>query len=363
MNVLLDLFPDENWNMFLLSANPNISLQDIIERPDWGWDWMQFSGSKGISWQEIMKNKHLSWNWTIVLKRKDIVFSDALNIIQEKFFSVPIEELSYNVKWKDVKENLLFKWNWKILSKNPNITIQNIIDNSKLPWDWYCISRRPDITLDYVLENPDLHWYYENFKFPQNRDSQLNKTLTDEKSIIKFLIEKYNDRNSIWYEISSHPLITMSIVNSYPKLPWNYNGLSLNPSITWSDIRKYCYKQWNFYYISQNPSITFDIVLKYPDYPWDFTQLSRNPSITIQDIIDYPDPSKICELFLTKKWNFNCISENTFGWERDKDYKNILKLIVNFTIFSNENIPKYLMMEILQNFTKFSFYELNILML
>lgn len=359
MNVLLDLYPNEKWDMKRLSCNPNITIQDIIKYIHLDWNWIYISSRDDIPWQDIIKYIHLDWDWDNILRRKDIVFSDVLNIIQQnKIFNVPIQDISYNVKWNDIYNNKNFDWDWVYVSINPNITIQNIIDNINFPWQWKRVSCRPDITLDYVLENPDLRWYYENLKFPKNTDSQL---FTDEKSIIKFLIKRYNDRNSIWYDISKDPLITMSIVINYPKLPWNYNGLSLNPSITWSDIRKYCYKHWNWNNISQNPSITFDIVLKYPDYPWDFTQLSRNPSITIQDIIDYPDPSKVCELFAGKKWDFANISANTFGFKRNEDYRNIVKFTINFTIFCNGNIPKYLMMEILQDFTRFSYYELYFL--
>ena len=35
-------------------------------------------------------------------------------------------------------------WDWYLLSRNPLITIRDVLDHSYLPWNWYYLSRNPN---------------------------------------------------------------------------------------------------------------------------------------------------------------------------------------------------------------------------
>jgi len=55
-------------------------------------------------------------------------------------------------------ENLDKPWSWEFLSKNPSITMKDVLENPELPWSWIWLSQNPNITFKDVLENPDKPW-------------------------------------------------------------------------------------------------------------------------------------------------------------------------------------------------------------
>jgi len=40
-----------------------------------------------------------------------------------------------------------------LLSQNPNITMQNVLDNPEMPWNWYWLSKNPNITYKFIVEH------------------------------------------------------------------------------------------------------------------------------------------------------------------------------------------------------------------
>jgi hypothetical protein len=51
-------------------------------------------------------------------------------------------------------------WTWYDLGKNPNISLQWIVDHPHLPWNWSGISYNRDITLRWLLDNLDNNWQW-----------------------------------------------------------------------------------------------------------------------------------------------------------------------------------------------------------
>ena len=63
------------------------------------------------------------------------------------------------------------QWDWYQLSRNPNITIQDILSRPDKQWDWACLSRYANITIKDVLNNPDKPWnwsFYQLIKIKIN---------------------------------------------------------------------------------------------------------------------------------------------------------------------------------------------------
>ena len=52
-------------------------------------------------------------------------------------------------------------WDWDYISRNPNITMKDILEHHEFPWDWDYISRNPNITLKDILEHPDKPWNWQ----------------------------------------------------------------------------------------------------------------------------------------------------------------------------------------------------------
>ncbi len=81
---------------------------------------------------------------------------------------------------------------WGTLSDNPNITWENIQQNTDKPWNWRSISQNPNITLENILQHPDKPWswfclsYNKGlFKLPQAKLVECIRQYTAAKSIAR----------------------------------------------------------------------------------------------------------------------------------------------------------------------------------
>ena len=139
-----------------------------------------------------------------------------------------------------------FEFAGRYISKNPNVTMADVLNNPQIKWNSYELSRNPAFTLDDFRANP--------------------------------LIER------------SRP------------------GLSLNPNVTMADFRRGMpWTVWNRGELSQNPNITINDILSATNDnftgTWNFYDLSRFANITIEDIYATPHlPWNIKEFALRGKF-------------------------------------------------------------
>lgn len=49
-------------------------------------------------------------------------------------------------------------WNWTILSRNPNITMDDVLARPDKAWNWGSLSLNPNITIKIVLEHSTRSW-------------------------------------------------------------------------------------------------------------------------------------------------------------------------------------------------------------
>jgi hypothetical protein len=181
------------------------------------------------------------------------------------------------------------EWDWYALSENPNININDMINNPKLPFVWELATTNPSISLNDILTNSNKSWN--------------------------------------WNKVSYRDDLTIDIVNSY-NVPWNtkyfpkgvyttkyvlencdtndlsvINFLSRNKTLTIQNILSNLHLKWNWSALSNNPSITFDNILSTLHLPWDWNKISKSSKITINDIIkyynlpwDWAELTKICHI-------------------------------------------------------------------
>jgi hypothetical protein len=276
------------WNFWLLSSNPNITMQDLENNKKLPWDYTAVSFNPNIRLEYVQEHLGLPWDWHLlssVIPISDIMSTQG----DDPEYKWSWAGMSSNVTLTEefLIQNLKHDWNWDVivanmslefiemnelwlrekvedydfwLSFNPNVTLeytqtfdcdwdnfsdqgnfpfQQVLDNIDLPWSWYHLSKRIDI--NDIIKSADLQWDWD-------------------------VISEYN------------PTITMQIVNDNPELPWNKSLLQLNSGITMKDlslatqgVEKYFEIDYNN--ISRNPNLTIDFYLRHKS---NFDQINSN---------------------------------------------------------------------------------------
>jgi hypothetical protein len=173
-----------------VSRNPNIKMHMVVSNLDKPWDWYYLSINKGIRLSDISNNPDMPWDWEAICDRNDLTLK-FFEKNKDKFNTVHIELLSCaspsseielivckypDLDWEygemGVKDGLSYinfhidtilklwdkPWDWYELSfNNPNISIDDIINNPELPWSFYGIHRRKDITLNDIIRLVDVY--------------------------------------------------------------------------------------------------------------------------------------------------------------------------------------------------------------
>lgn len=229
---LLNKYPNNNWNWYALSANPNITLQFIknnyllMDK----WNIHNISSNPNLTWEIVENNLEFNWNWKNItcnpnitleiiesnpkyFNNKDDIARNPNNIVNkssdtwnlylqtpDKYVDYAITSRNPNFTWETIISypTRLLNWDWNAISRNPNITWENIISNLHLPWNW-----------DKVLENPNVMW----------EDIKLNK---------KKILQSKNCKIIWWYHFSYNPNLTYEIVVSNSRVRWCWLAISSN---------------------------------------------------------------------------------------------------------------------------------------
>lgn len=167
------------------------------------------------------------------------------------------------------------KWDWGALSSNPNISFEDMINNSRLYFHWRRsgLSEHPEISIDDILSDP---------------------------------------RGWKWEFLSQNRSISLQDIESNPTLPWKYDFVSKNPNLTMTFVKRNLNKKWDWSEISQNPGITLENILDNPDLPWEYHTLIQNSNITPIDIKENPMRTFYSRHtgFLSSQWDHNYLGMN-----------------------------------------------------
>jgi len=216
----------------MLSYNPNITLEYVIDR-------------KHCNWNNLILNKTLGKN----ISNYDIY--ENYKYILNKYYHFNILYELYET-W----ENIIFiekKFNhnikYDLLSMNNNITWDIILNNIDKNWNFEnLVVYNKNITIDIILNN--------NYFF----NEKCIKVLSKNKSIK-------------WSDIIKHP-----------EIDWNFKDLSLNKNITFDIVLNNLDKKWCFHRLSSNPNINIDIINNYNQFNWSIYWYSFNPNLRLDDI-------------------------------------------------------------------------------
>lgn len=279
---LLNAFPDESWNWYELSRNPNLTLDYLID-------------NNQVIWNMISYNPNTTWD---DMRNNDSRYNPA------GMSSNP------NITWEIIYNNPDEIWYWDKVLQNPNITWEIIKENPVLYnhlTSHYCRSItfeiNPNITWQVIDENPEINWSY----------MYIFRTIKFENDTLFQNLKKgarYNVAN-----ISHNPNITWEMIRTNPILPynvhWDWKILSSNPCITWEIISDNPHIDWNWSRVIENPNITWEIIQNNPNHmlkkfgkkvKWYLSKFSKNPNLTFEIVVNNPQI----------KWDYRLISINQF---------------------------------------------------
>ena len=83
----------------------------FLNHPEIEWDWYKLSANPSITMQDVLNHPSLNWKWDYLSANPSITMQDVLNHPE-------------------------IKWDWYALSINPAITLFNIENNLNKPWLW-----------------------------------------------------------------------------------------------------------------------------------------------------------------------------------------------------------------------------------
>jgi hypothetical protein len=280
LELLLELYPNENWHYGRLSKNPNISWEYIQKHPDKERD---------------LTNRDKQWNYTSMIKNKNITFKMIKNNLD--LFLVYHISKNPNITWDDVLENPKINWNYGDLSSNSNITWKIICDNHHLDWDIQKFSKNINVTIKIVKDNLKLDWDFA--------------------------------------ALSKNPAITFEDIMNNRDLPWDFMYVALNPNLTYEMVNSTPELEWNNLMVSRNANVTWNIVKNNIKKYWDPISISENPNPCMQSLIlNVEDMNAFKEVekennpyrkdtFSLTKRCFMYLSENRFYHDRNLIYVKI----------------------------------------
>lgn len=300
---LLELHPDKfRDEAYLLSENPNVTIDIIKKYPDFNWDWMTISEREDITWEivkENLNNPNIQWCWSELSRNP-------------------------NITWKIIQENIDQPWVWHYVSENKNITIEIIEKNSDMLCYYESLSQNPNITVEFIEKTINESWSFTRLSSNENLTldfvrNNLNKDwwwsdLLCRKFITcDFIQEIRNSVHSVhidWYHLTENPNITMEFIKNNLNEEWNWDAISQHPNITWENVVNNPTLSWSWYNLPKNPNITFEIVRNNQDKDWHYADLYENPNMSYNDVTNF---LKELNIDIHESWYVNTKQELDFN--------------------------------------------------
>lgn len=240
-------------------------------------------------------------------------FADFITKIEGKEgFSELFIALNPNVSIKTMLQNPKLFSCLELFSSNPNMTSQILGALSSVAWNYPMLAPEFQFTKKFILDNIDRNFCWESIsrsKYVTMSDIELFSQIPwDYKGVscnpnltIYYVKKFYSQKKELdWFEISKHPNFTMETIISDKQLPWNPKGMTLNPNINFQMVKSNPFTKWDYTLLSSNPNIKIEDVRRNLRLPWSWTNLSGNPNLTIPFI----------RRFIDKEWNWNMLSSN-----------------------------------------------------
>lgn len=251
--LILD-FPDSDWDWNLVSSNPSISLDFVLQHPNLPWLPKYVSMNSSITEADVVSNLEYPWDFEGLCMNPNMSMS---------FFN------RYVVKPVEVH-----RIDWHLLSSNPSITMIDVINNPTYSWDDRYLSLNPNLTSNFILnEGKSRNWYVPLVSS--------NSGIT-ERDIFKSTLSSMFDWD--YRNLSANPNLPIAFVNNHMKKNWNFHSISTQASI--QDINIFQKVKWDGHGLSMNENISYDYVQLHRNVKWDYASLLMNKGVSFASIID-----------------------------------------------------------------------------
>lgn len=275
-------------SLYELSKNPNITWKFVLEHPEIPWNYSAMTENPNITWEIIrdnynirtplfgpgmvenpnitldiiQQNPHIQWEMSYINANPNITFDmlKSADLLKYNTFSRNINITNDIVKNNKHKVGNWGNWNFEKLGRNPSITIDiikldlyqhqinNFIENYSL---------NPNLTINDIINNPELNWHYsyivENPAFTYDMLLELDSKLPD-KQILKLPEILKNPNLTLDMFKSESPINIKFIINNY--------YIINNPNLSYSFIHS------NFGFARRHESQLFKNKLTYDKYTY-----------------------------------------------------------------------------------------------
>lgn len=257
--ILLCLFPEQAWDYYYLSKNPNITWDIVCAHPDKPWNYRQLSANINITWQIVQNHANRPWDY-------------------------------------------------RYLSANPNITPDIVQNNPDKPWDYAFLSRNINFALIALQEikasgNALNHAWDVKYLLMNPKLGNTSAEVFDNYMQLK---------SDIYWLLCRNKLITWEHLIKYPKYSYYMFWISAGKNVTWDIIAANPQEKWNLFQISgnintnisvindklsalsidglsNNPNLDLHLLAKWPNLRWNYRWISKNPALTYRFVVDNAD--------------------------------------------------------------------------
>lgn len=207
--------------------DPFLTMSDVISKGFYQWNFTDLTANPNIGLDDIITYHNLPWRWDYISEFADI--DTVIQLISKKWCW---DRLSEQINIYDILNNPELPWNYNYVSINPTLETQIVLDLPNLPWDFRAMSGNLNIDYriipdpDYHLLSKRLpyHAILELEKLLNYKQLSKNPNIT-----LDYVLQ-HNDKPWDYTWLSANPAFdTLDISNQ--KIPWCPNGLAMNPNI------------------------------------------------------------------------------------------------------------------------------------
>ena len=296
---------DNKWNLnYLIKQGGYLTIQKLLSeiKSNNIVDWKKVSANPGISLKNILDNPRLPWDWKYISMNPSITIEDVKNNHRRPWVWSELgnNNLNVNILKKLTSVFLGRSWDWNELTINPNIDLDFIKSKPNYPWVKNFLYLNPTIPFKVLIEN-DMILEIDDDGFGESYNISL-KDITENKNI-----------GWDWYNgISYNPNVTEEFINDNKGEKFDIKALSANPNISIEFIKDYIGssdEESLYKALSRNPNITIDYLIQNKSDSWDWSELSRNRGITFEDITNNNSPDF--------KWEYEFVAQNPNVYNKD----------------------------------------------
>lgn len=228
-----------------------------------------------------------------------------------------------NITLQDILDNPDLKLNSCDVSANANITPKMVLDHPEINWCFRCYSRNENVSWEFVTKKIDFNWSFDNLARNPNIDPRhlinlwtlIRKLVFAKDEVIDIYSEHNLDKLPRLFDewsLSSNPNLTPELLEINDEIDWNYTSLSSNSGIpvdyiinatntkignsqlwywpfiscraTIEQVLANPCNNWSQETLSLSKYITPKGVDCNPQLPWDVKSLLRNSNFTLDDI-------------------------------------------------------------------------------